>query len=116
MTRALLEAAALAMGYVAGDTFKFHPACGRSMVRQAIGKEWKVWNPLTDDGDCFRMECELRDKMRGPHFGHDWVSYQGSGEHFAEFFADHPDANAARRMAALRAAASLPPKSTGEST
>ncbi len=115
MTRQLLEAAALAMGYVVGDTFKFHPACGRAMVRQAIGKEWKVWNPKDDDGDCFRMETALR--LGGPYWTDDRVTYRiwrkmGYFEAFSEKFTDHPDANAARRMAALRAAASLPPKET----
>ena len=114
MTRALLEAAAKAMGldlswYEVGadETDECLPGwyCEIAGTRRS-------WNPITDDGDCFRMETALR--LDGPHWLGESVAYHGfSGGAetlMVERFADHPNADAARRMAATRAAASLPPR------
>ncbi len=107
MTRQLLEAAAKAMGL----TLRWEKFLGDEWC--VIDRSGRVWNPKSDRGDCFDMETALR--LDGPHWGEDHVWY-GVGENCVtavfERFADHPNPDAARRMAALRAAASLPPKET----
>ena len=97
MTRQLLEAAARATGKPP-EVLDVGSWCGTA------------WNPKDDDGDMARMETALR--LDGPHWDSYGVWYGVNDTTCNEYFADHPDANAARRMAALRAAASLSPKET----
>jgi hypothetical protein len=68
------------------------------------------WNPAENDGDMARMETALR--LDGPH----WISektgpfgvwYRVGIENYGEAIAGHPNPGAARRMAALRAAAEV---------
>jgi hypothetical protein len=105
MTRELIERAALAMG---GQVEWINGRC-------YLVSESRYWNPKDDDGDCFRMECELRGKVDGPVWFDKHVEYAAkTQEHgwvsIVERFVDHPNVEVARRMAAARAAASLPPK------
>ena len=118
MTRELLERAAMAMGLgLIGPVERYiaqpNPQhVSGFLIRNDKGGD-SAWNPLTDDADCFRMETELRHKIGSPIWTGGGVSYIGhDDEEYRERFANHPDYNAARRMAALRAAASLPPKET----
>jgi hypothetical protein len=123
MTRELLERAALAMGLtlVWGEKFQvgdIEVDCSDQPYVKSDQPDVAdtYWNPKDDDGDMARMETELR--LDGPHWGDRHVWYftpmpewgSGGRKVHMERLTDHPDANAARRMAALRAAASLPPK------
>jgi hypothetical protein len=71
-----------------------------------------LWNPAESSADCFDMETKL--ELDGPYWDSDEVGYLVPGSRIAqrgrvyESFTDHPDKYAARRMAALRAAASMP--------
>ncbi len=69
------------------------------------------WNPLTDDGDAFRLMVTLRLELE---FGTDFVSvgrsYENNGEwHLATEFAtlERSDFRAATRRAIVRAAAEI---------
>ena len=64
-----------------------------------------VWNPLTDDGDCARLEEKLKICI-------EWWSDSicctcGDGSSWTEIFADHKDKNAARRYASTALAAEI---------
>ena len=63
------------------------------------------WNPLTDDGDCARLEAELGICI-------EWWSDSvcctvGNGSSWTEVFADHKDKNAARRYSSTTLAAAI---------
>lgn len=103
--RTLLEKAAKAANYPVefdGEVNGYFPN-GRDENGDVA--EW--WNPLTDDGDCARLEsaCDLNVR-RGKEFV---AVFCDDREVFVkEYYADHGgDKNAARRRASTRAAAEL---------
>ena len=65
----------------------------------------EVWNPLTDDGDCARLEANLGICI-------EWWSDSvcctvASGSSWTEIYSDHQDKNAARRYASTALAAEI---------
>ena len=69
-------------------------------------RNYRYWNPATDDGDCARMEAAL-----GINIIWDEVAVAAEGEYgfrLYEPYRDHNnDRQAARRMASLRCAAEI---------
>ena len=103
--REMLERAAAAAGlyyWIDGDALLTH-GDGPGTSRE--------WNPLTDDGDCARLEAVLLLHVEWmPAIEKVWVGT-------AEFGCTRPwgnDRQAARRYAATRAAAALAPTAQGE--
>lgn len=107
--RELLELAAKAAGYVSGETFKFHPATGRPMVRTEIGDQWGDWRPLTDDGDALRLAVKMGFRVEARLDGQVYV-WLGDALLWNEF-ALHEDVYSERcaavRRAIVRAAAEI---------
>lgn len=98
--RALLEAAAKAAGIGGGWDWP-HGAKSPVCWRDASGKSW---HPLTDDGDCARLESALLLHVEWHPINE--TVYAGS----AEIGCNKPwgkDRQAARRAAAVRAAAEM---------
>jgi hypothetical protein len=116
----LLDAAAKAAGYTVeglADKCVVQPGCraGGLVIATSTGGS-ALWNPLNDDGDALRLECEV---------GLDVSWFPGSvqvgnalskvgecrcQEYFHMHLARHPDSSsqtAARRRATVRAAALL---------
>jgi hypothetical protein len=62
------------------------------------------WNPLTDDGDAFRLAVNLKVDVI-PKWGDNCVCVIGGGDHFEE--SQKPDEFAAMRLAIVRAAAAI---------
>lgn len=56
--RELLELAAKAAGYEAVRPATFGMGCWMALSEG----EWQPWNPLTDDGDAFRLAVKLREQ------------------------------------------------------
>lgn len=87
-------------------------ACGMKHLLNADkhGPEYaEQWNPLTDDGDCFRMETALGIRMA---WGTSLVeAYVYLPDHCKEaeicFSRHNGDKNAARRLASCRVAAQI---------
>jgi hypothetical protein len=97
----LLELAAKAIDSVPYYFDGIH--CGWH-TRQGINYNW---NPLIDDGDCFRLETARGLSLKW-NYSDGWVkSYNHSGA-YTEFFADHNgDKDKARRYASVLAAAEI---------
>lgn len=101
--RELLELAAKACGV---DAQWDCPERGMMMLTPD-GIDTMTWNPLTDDGDCARMEAQLGI----------WVAWREEGviaacvkssANNSELFSDHAgDKNAARRAASVAVAAEI---------
>ena len=99
--RELLEAAAKAAGIYLewdGNPDEWQPTYYECKI-------YYLWNPLTDDGDCARLEAELGICI-------EWWSDSvcctvDSGASWTELFADHKDKNAARRYASTALAAEI---------
>lgn len=68
--------------------------------------DWKIWNPLTDDGDAFRLAVELGVAV---YTGENWARAQIPNEPVFEEFAheDFQDIFAATRKVITRAAAEI---------
>ena len=99
--REMLKFAAKAMGY---DDAEWDEE-GRCIVTAKLPGFRCFWNPLTDDGDCARMESELG-------IGIEWLSTGVVSRIWAssraEYYHDHNgDKNAARRMASCMVAAQI---------
>ena len=83
-------------------------ACGRELPNPVLrvthhrGVAPYLWNPVGNDGDCFRMETQMR---VGLTFHEDGVTAMTMEALRGERYADHPDADAARRWASCRAVA-----------
>ena len=70
----------------------------------------KVWNPGLDDGDCARLEAKLGIDIEWWEAGVvacAKFSIPHANERASEEFSQHPDRNAARRMASLKVAAAI---------
>lgn len=107
--RELLEKAAKAANYPIefdGEVNGYFPN-----GRDENGNVAEWWNPLTDDGDCARLEsaCELGITwLRGFVISHNTNHKEGYYAYEVELYSDHGgDKNAARRRASTRAAAKL---------
>lgn len=98
--RELLELAAKAAGY----DVVWHHANQCFMITE--GKLERRWNPLTDDGDCARMEeyLKLNVEWCGSHV---MVTDSESSARCSEHFISHRNDQAARRLASLRVAAEI---------
>lgn len=98
--RELLELAAKAAGIPGKYMALESDFAGKSQEGISEHYAYKWWNPLTDNGDCARLESICGINLQ-------WFSVAVvAGSHFAEFFKDHNgDKNAARRRASTRAAA-----------
>ena len=103
----LLELAAKAAGF----PYSMRDARGWFRVRAHPSCEWELWDPLTDDGECARLEATLQIELHwdpvmvlaGPAVGG-----PTTGTAYAEYFDAHGgDKNAARRAASTKAAAQL---------
>ena len=104
--RELWELAAKALGWTLADTDKG--------TKNALWK-WpdgslhprELWNPLTDDGDCARMESACGIDIAW--YMDEIVTSSVKGRHpCGELVSDHNgDKNAARRLASTRAAAQI---------
>jgi hypothetical protein len=98
----LLELAAKAAGIESVGTF------GEMLEIKGVFRDGRTyideWNPLTDNGDCFRLETARGLSLKW-NYSDGWVkSYNHSGA-YTEFFADHNgDKDKARRYASTRAA------------
>lgn len=55
--RELLEAAARAAGWMPNGSWEWSPRA--EAFRYRVGGDWVEWNPLTDDGDAFRLAVKL---------------------------------------------------------
>lgn len=102
----LLELAAKAVGLhvkanrVDEDDKFTHLVVGQKFTREKID-----WNPLTDDGDCARMEAALGINVEWSALG---VVCGKRGFETTELFNNHAgDKQEARRMASLRIAAEI---------
>lgn len=74
--------------------------------RSASGVRQCRWNPLTDDGDCARLEVSLELQIDIGDLG--VLSERADGISCLEQYADHNgDRNSARRRASVRAAAEI---------
>lgn len=100
----LLELAAKAAGIVRG----YHKfiSNGKPELCYIIekGRYSTAWNPLTDDGDAFRLAVKLKVDVI-PEWGDSCVCVIGGGDHFEE--SQKPDEFAAMRRAIVRAAAAI---------
>jgi hypothetical protein len=100
--RELLEAAAKATGGYYGE---WSDRVGAFRIRYA--GEWREWNPLTDDGDAFRLAVKLRIEVEP------WIHGDSACARAAvrEVLIDEPhygdDPERATRRAIVRAAAEL---------
>lgn len=66
------------------------------------------WNPLTDDGDCARMEAQLGICIEWEPEGYQVVVANKRGVMYSECFQDHnSDKNAARRAASVAVASEI---------
>lgn len=67
--------------------------------------EW-LWNPITDDGDCARMESKLEIDV---NWGlHRVIASERNSPEVSELYADHNgDKGKARRYASVRAATTI---------
>jgi hypothetical protein len=106
--RELLELAAKAAGY--GDVWSLHeyPEVTYIGPRYKGGTvRYRVWNPLTDDGDAMRLAVKLKIPIQFP----DWANVTrtcGDEDNFESFYEDHGiDPYAATRRAIVRAAAEI---------
>lgn len=95
MSRELLEKAAKA----AGITLQRERSDGLFDILESPG----IWNPLTDDGDAFRLVVKLQFKVK---VYPDMVSVYGSTHYGADQAIDG-DPYAATRLAIVRAAAAM---------
>ena len=105
--RELLEAAAMAAGIkILCDPHGAWRNCtGREPAMNIFSAP--LWNPLTDDGDCARLEAQLMLHVEWrPMLG---TVYVGTAE-IGAFVAWGVDRQAARRKATVRAAAAMAPK------
>jgi len=108
--RELLELAAKAAGY--GDVWSLdeHPDVTYIGPRYDGGTvRYRVWNPLTDDGDALRLAVKLRDLTIdiGPDCAVvEWHRSDASGKRTATEL-HGPDPYAATRRAIVRAAAEI---------
>lgn len=103
--RELIEAAAKAAGYVVSPTGRTD---GNFLVLTNNDGDF-VWNPLTDDGDAFRLACKLGvtiDYEQDDRGNEDaaWAYREGSRGTVVAFGADR---YAATRRAIVRAAAAI---------
>ena len=107
----LLELAAKAAGVGGNYLFRAGGSKGSGFPYHIEGIQktgGAMWNPITDDGTCARMEAAIgidvewyQDKVRSYKHGECLVIRY-------EFFSNHNgDKNAARRMASVRCAAEI---------
>lgn len=100
------KAAGMPLGFPEGLFWSNELRAGPGMYRIGDRNQPVNWNPLTDDGDCARMEAACGITVR-------WnetlcFANKASWKPQAELYADHNnDRNAARRRASTRAAAAL---------
>lgn len=99
--RELLEKAARAAGMKPGSWFDGWNDEGRETGLH--------WNPLTDDGDVFRLAVALGIDVTYKAFGEDEVMVSASDNQFDGWFTEHygDDKAAATRRAIVRAAAEI---------
>jgi hypothetical protein len=70
-------------------------------------KEWELWNPLNDDGDCARIETILEIELQW-HDNGVQAGKRGNPVGVFCFYSDHGgDKNAARRQASVEFAAAI---------
>jgi hypothetical protein len=66
------------------------------------------WDPLTDDGDCARLEEKLKIDLAWREGPEGYIRTTTGGVFIFEYYADHNnDRQAARRLASTRAAAEV---------
>jgi hypothetical protein len=100
--RELLELAARAAGY---EIEERHFGAGRYALRLSTDPNWVEWNPLTDDGDAFRLAVKLGiDIAWGSNSVFAAVAVKNMEGAAAEFL---DDPYAATRRAVVRAAAAI---------
>lgn len=108
--RELLEAAALAVG-IDGEYMNCDE--GLWLKGKYTPDNSAMWNPLRVDGDCARLEsvCQIELNWSGDYGVAARLQRSAHASEYApwcgEPYARHPDRNAARRRASVRAAASL---------
>ena len=103
--RELLERAARAAG-MAGEYCDCSDHENGILTPNDIGV---VWNPLTDDGDAFRLAVELVIDIRPPRIKND----DGAAKHYTsaeQSYGSDKDRFAATRLAIVRAAAAMAPE------
>ena len=99
--RELLGLAAKAAGY----NIKWHDMKGgyeRALITPKLNEKW--WNPISDDGDAFRLAVKLKIDVL-PMWGKDCVCVTGDGKHFEE--PRLPNELSSMRRAIVRAAAAI---------
>lgn len=114
--RELLELAAKAAGYEAVRPATFGMGCWMALSEG----EWQPWDPLTDDGDAFRLAVKLGLSVtplpiHGEHktgvmaklYRNSGAVYRGREKNIEEVDAYEGDPYAATRRAVVRAAASI---------
>ncbi len=98
--RELLELAAKACGINTSRCLQY--ADGAFDWTEKVGR----WNPLSDDGDCARMEAKLGiDVYWHQQYVKAWADKTGSIP--ADYFDHNGDKNAARRAASVAVAAKI---------
>ena len=96
--RQLLERAAKAVGL-------YGQYCNDKIIVTYGAGDIKFWNPLTDDGDCARLEAAIGIDV---NWHKDRVNCWIGGVAFSGVFKDHgDDKNRARRWASVNTAALL---------
>jgi hypothetical protein len=98
--RELLEQAAKAAGYRINGSVS-----GGLWISTNKGRSWQEWNPLTDDGECARMEAEAEIELEWFPIGVKATHYFTSK--FVKFEDHNNDKNAARRYASTLVAAEI---------
>lgn len=94
----LLKTIALKLGYAVLSVQHGKLNCSKD------GKKNFHWNPLIDDGDCSRLECELGTSVtQGLLLVCADLDTEGEASVF-EYFVNHVDKNAAKRTAVVRCA------------
>lgn len=99
--RALLELAAIAAGIERLDF-----GDGAILMSDEDGHT-SVWDPLTDDGDAFRLAVDLRLVVYTPYEDNDAIVEGRDIDCISERITDKQDARAATRRAIVRAAAHI---------
>jgi hypothetical protein len=105
--RELLEKAAKAAGARWSDFSDRTPDCYQIQHADGI---WREWNPLTDDGDAFRLAVRLKICIEFGHCLDDAPVVRCGPEWERENWPEHanfPDPRAATRRAIVRAAAEI---------
>ena len=103
LLKTMMELAAKAAGY----DVTYEPGCLTFFRRDVQGRP--IWNPLGDDGDSRRLQITLRLSLVANDHAMVCMHLQ-SGRSWAGRYDEHPSAEAAARMAVLRAASELRPE------